>query len=299
MQKIRELTPEQERRLVEFKQEMEDVALSCEPADFETGDRIIKDLYKRAGEKEPKILHCSSLEACKVAARQHYYLFDRDVDDMGWLFNLRRQLRGHLDSSLRDNIVGFLYLRSRGELDALVRPGLSGLPSSSDNLGFFSRYYNITQCPWMALVTFVQEIGVPIDEPLKAIAAARWGLAQSIGWYMTLDGVAIVCDRPRSISFDESQRLHCETGPAVSFEDGSAAHAWHGVCVPAHWIENRENLSVKEVLAVENAERRAAGAEILGWEELPPYAYRVARMREPTDKDEERLRARIEALGLN
>jgi hypothetical protein len=74
-----------------------------------------------------------------------------------------------------------------------------------------------------------------------------------------------VSDRPLEYHIDEQNRPHCETGPFVRWADGSAFYAWHGVYVPADWIENRATLDPREVIKADNVEQRAAGAAIIGW----------------------------------
>ena len=59
------------------------------------------------------------------------------------------------------------------------------------------------------------------------------------------------------------KRLHWETGPAVD-SDVEPLYFWHGVMVPPHWIEDRTNLTPKEVLKTMNTEQRAAGVSIIG-----------------------------------
>jgi|GEM_PF-4967980 len=55
------------------------------------------------------------------------------------------------------------------------------------------------------------------------------------------------------------------SGPSHLWRDGWVLYHWHGVKVPAHWIENRETLDPNEVIRAENVEQRAAGAAIIGW----------------------------------
>lgn len=60
-------------------------------------------------------------------------------------------------------------------------------------------------------------------------------------------------------------RVHAEHGAALAFGDGWKVWCWHGVNVPGHWIEDRENLDPSEVLKTRNMEQRAAGMQIIGW----------------------------------
>ena len=74
----------------------------------------------------------------------------------------------------------------------------------------------------------------------------------------------IVSDFPEIIKVDAENRPHCEAGPSHRWRDGWSLYHWHGVRVPAHWIEDKANLDPNEVIRVQNVEQRAAGAAIVG-----------------------------------
>jgi hypothetical protein len=90
--------------------------------------------------------------------------------------------------------------------------------------------------------------------------AARHG-----GFRVMHEEFCIVCDFPEVLTVDDQNRPHNETGPSHRWRDGWSLYHWHGVTVPAHWIEGRANLQAAEVLREENVERRMAGCQILGW----------------------------------
>ena len=75
----------------------------------------------------------------------------------------------------------------------------------------------------------------------------------------------IISDRPEVLLVDGQNRPHGEDGPFCRWRDGAALYSWHGTRIPARWIEQRETLDPKEVIAHENVEMRAAGAAIVGW----------------------------------
>ncbi|QCM05138.1 hypothetical protein CFBP6626_07575 [Agrobacterium tumefaciens] len=97
-------------------------------------------------------------------------------------------------------------------------------------------------------------------------AYAHWEQAAIHGGFRVMhEEFCIVSDFPEVIKVDEQNRPHCENGPSHLWRDGWALYHWHGVKVPAHWIENRETLDPNEVIRAENVEQRAAGAAIIGW----------------------------------
>jgi hypothetical protein len=88
------------------------------------------------------------------------------------------------------------------------------------------------------------------------------------GFRVMHEDFCIVSDFPERILVDERNRPHCENGPSHRWRDGWSLYHWHGVKVPAHWIEDRANLDPNEVIKCENVEQRAAGAEIVGWPKM-------------------------------
>lgn len=75
----------------------------------------------------------------------------------------------------------------------------------------------------------------------------------------------MVCDFPERILVDDQNRPHSEDGPSHRWRDGWSLYHWHGVRVPAHWIESRATLDPVEVLRCDNVEVRMAGCQIIGW----------------------------------
>ncbi len=120
---------------------------------------------------------------------------------------------------------------------------------------------------WLAFHSAMRDIiGLRLPEYEKY---HWWEQAGIHGGFRVLhEEFCIVSDFPERILIDENNRPHCDNGPSHRWRDGWALYHWHGVRVPAHWIEDRENLHPADVLAVENVEQRAAGAAIVGWPKM-------------------------------
>ena len=74
----------------------------------------------------------------------------------------------------------------------------------------------------------------------------------------------IVSDFPEFIKVDERNLPHCEDGPSHRWRDGWSLYHWHGVAIPARWIEDKPPTAA-EALTWENMEQRRAACEIVGW----------------------------------
>ena len=79
------------------------------------------------------------------------------------------------------------------------------------------------------------------------------------------EDVCVIVDRPKTIKFDEENRLHGEDGPAIEYRDGWTVCAWHGTQIPRDWILDKDNLAPETALTWENVEQRRCAAEIIGW----------------------------------
>jgi len=88
------------------------------------------------------------------------------------------------------------------------------------------------------------------------------------GYVIFLKGFVFVCGLPREIHRDVEGRLHCETGPALSWEDGYSQYYWHGISIPRRWINEPLSITSEDFLTESNAERRRALHEILGTDRL-------------------------------
>jgi len=122
--------------------------------------------------------------------------------------------------------------------------------------------YGSHEAAWLSFYDYMQNVlGLDFGGKLDGLCA----VAKTCGWVSCYDTLAIIQDRPLHIKMDEDNRLHCENGPAILYDDGFAVYAWHGVRIPGDWITNKSSLTAKKALKWENMEQRRAACEILGW----------------------------------
>ena len=76
----------------------------------------------------------------------------------------------------------------------------------------------------------------------------------------------VVSDRPRVLLVDEQNRPHCEDGPFCEWSDGTALFAVHGTRVPEWIVMRPERITVKAILAEQNAEVRRVMLDRMGLE---------------------------------
>lgn len=90
-------------------------------------------------------------------------------------------------------------------------------------------------------------------------------LTKSCGWVWWHEDVLAISDRPRELHRDEQGRLHNQYGPSISYRDGWSLYHWHGIALPAEWIEEPGTLTAAIALSQSNVELRRAACEMLGW----------------------------------
>jgi hypothetical protein len=156
------------------------------------------------------------------------------------------------------------FYHAKSPLDA-VRVIQELDPSQTKQDIFNSMLYGAHSASWLSFYDFFYtECGV--EEAGKLLGLIE--LAKHSGWFNAYEDVVVFQDRPEVIKLDENDRLHAEFGPAVAYRDGYKIYSWHGVTIPAEWIEEKDKLSAKTALTWTNMEQRRAACEILGWAKI-------------------------------
>lgn len=110
---------------------------------------------------------------------------------------------------------------------------------------------------------FRKETDVPDIEQIDPFI----DLIRECGWCLLYDEVAIVCDRPEHIHFDDQDRLHSMDGPALGWRGGdNQIFAVHDVVVEPYVIMEPEKITVDDIESEDNAEIRRVKVEQYGQE---------------------------------
>lgn len=236
MKKITSLTDEQKARFGEWSERWIQIGLSTEPADFEAATEAALKGYKLANHGRPMVvLRMGSPYAATVGGAMAWMMLRSIFKDQVWAqvwAQVRAQVGAQVWAAVRDGYSNFGY-------DALWGTGFAAWVS------FFRDV-----CGWQD----------PILEKFEVLET----LVKSCGWTWWHQNVLAISDRPRVINRDDQNRLHCETGPSISYPDGWSLYHWHGVAIPGEWVTGSKP-SAKEALKWENMEQRRAACEIVGW----------------------------------
>ena len=115
---------------------------------------------------------------------------------------------------------------------------------------------------------------------------------ESCGYFWTLNGICFAAERPSEIHLNEDGQLHNESGPAVTYSDGSfSVWAINGVVVNEQIVLRPGSQSISEIEKESNEEIRRVQIDRFGW---PRYlqesgAKSVDGRRNDVDGTEERL----------
>ena len=125
----------------------------------------------------------------------------------------------------------------------------------------FANYGSIWDYGWCSFYSFFKDIGIVQHESFKEfLKIKQTGIYDMI----QLDGLCVVCEMPKHIHRDELNRLHCEDGYAIKWDDGYALSYWHGIKVPDKLTHFPEEINQEDIKKESNAEIRRCYQEALG-----------------------------------
>lgn len=119
----------------------------------------------------------------------------------------------------------------------------------------------IGQAGFGAWTEYWQRLNIVRDD--RAQRYVDW-LKSGVWYSLYFENAVFLCGAPDHVGRDERGRLHSSEGPAMRWDDGWSIYAWHGVRVPAKYIDTPDSLGREDLLAEKNAERRRAMMEIVG-----------------------------------
>ncbi len=263
MSKIEALTNEQESLMAVVRDEWIGFALTSDaPMDKVAAKQGIEWMYSLASLKKPEIAYAESPLACQIIANLYGNTNLRD--------NVRASVRDSVWDSVRDSVGDSVRASVRDSVRDSVWDSVwdSVRDSVGDSVWASKLEYIypiwrdvLSDAGWVAFYDYFTRIGVINHENFNQYLKY---MKSGVFYGVFLDGVAIVCGRPKHIDRDNNSRLHSENRPAVLWSDGYAQYFWHGVAVTAKIIETPEQLTKEDLIKEENAEVRRAMMEKLG-----------------------------------
>lgn len=122
--------------------------------------------------------------------------------------------------------------------------------------------YGNHDAPWLSFFDYVYNVlNIKCVEPILG----HIELAKHCGRWSPYSENIIFQDRPTVIEFDNEKRLHCDTGPALAYGDGTEVFIIHGVNVPREVVMEPEKITVEMINNERNAEIRRIMLEKYGF----------------------------------
>jgi len=245
MNRIEKLTPEQLALLPKQRDKWIKAGLSTEPANRARAEEGVRKAYRAAGLEPPRVIIWLD---SPLAGAYGQALTGMLLSELAK--RPRAQVGVQVGAQVGAQVWDQVWAQVRAQVGDQVKNWTSGLVYD---------YYAVIYSAWFQAM---HELGVE--------GMAMWDGHAAIGrnayWWWAYRDHAILTERPTELHRDPLGRLHCETGPAMSWPDGWGFHAWHGTRVPASLIE--QGWTTKEIFAEPNAEIRRCAIERMGWDEF-------------------------------
>ena len=220
-------------KLAEYRSEWTKIGLASGDADLAAATPAINRLYALLGKPSPVIWRFSSPLVAQLFLNSRAQMLDQMSAQMS--DQMRAQMSAQMIDQMRaqmiDQKLKYYYTYFWGSLDA-----------------YWIVYYKF------ALDEFsLKNISGENVEKLRLWET----LAKSCGYIYFYENFCVICDRPESV-WDEQNRLHNVSGPAIRFSDGWSIYNWHGIPVDARLIDSPESITIGEIETEANAEKRRA-----------------------------------------
>ncbi|MEV4280138.1 DUF6745 domain-containing protein [Actinoplanes xinjiangensis] len=159
-----------------------------------------------------------------------------------------------------DLIAGRLRLRLGEDLAA----AFPGDDSRAVRTPVLDAIYGQHDGTWLS--TFEAADRLCPDAGLMTGLAGLAEVARNAGWWWANEKVAVLTERPATLTRDNVGRLHRGEGAALEFPDGYGLWAWRGMPIPADLAAELPTLTINRIRSEDNAEIRRVMLEHYGYD---------------------------------
>jgi hypothetical protein len=220
----------------------------------------VENLYLASGYGTPAIEFFASPQKALKRAYSGSLFAELMLPYRGQIFAAFNTQVGDID--IRCRIATDLYFRLHLFTPRTIHCGLvniltmSGLDSTMVNSVY---YLGGQDAWWLSAIDFALSARLlTLPRDLARWFAAYEYYASMAGWMFAFADRALICDRPASVRLNTHGRLHCTTGPALAFVDGSGIYAWKGKPIPKWAIEEPHKLTPAAIRRESDVEVRLA-----------------------------------------
>ena len=262
IKRINKLTPEQIKRLPEFRDQWIARGLATGPCDRAAIEAAADEAYRCAGLAPPRIKIWLGSPAAGAIGSAALHVRDQvgaqvwaQVWDQVWA-----QVRAQVGAQVWAQVWDQVWDQVRDQVGAQVwdQVGAQVWDQVWDQVGAQVRdqvgqpVYGQHDASWLGFYAFFAEV---CDLESCNRLRGLFKLAES-GWWWPFGGAVILTERPAVLRRDAQGRLHSDDGPAMQYPDGWSIHAVHGVRVSSDIIEHPSSITVERIANESNAEVR-------------------------------------------
>ena len=249
MSKIDKLTVEQERQLVQFRDQWLRIGQATGAANMEVVTPIITRFYQQIGKPVPVTIQLSSPLMANLAINL-----------------LSDQLSAQLSVQLHDQLSDQLRAQLRAQLSDQLRAQLSDQKMEYRPTYFWGAH----DAFWIAFYQYPQRfLKADIYKDAQLALLDDWAtLAEHSLWWYPFESICFVCDRPSVYHLDTQGRLHSEAEMSMRFTDGFGFYAIHGIRVPEKVILAPDTLTAADITDEPNTEIRRVMIDRMGREKF-------------------------------
>ena len=269
-------------------------AMRTTPVDVDEITSAVHDLYAAAGLKQPRVVvvpsplvmafaygasaaiwwHLKSDNAVRNATDNAVYNATENATENATDNAVRNATDNAVRNAVRNAVYNATENATENAIYNAVRNAVDACGDLAGDLGlacsrrWYSNYHGGAYwAGYDSYLTAMRDIiGLRLTEHEKYAAWERCAIAAP--FRVLHEDFCIISDFPEILKVDDGNRPHCETGPSHRWRDGWSLYHWHGVSIPAEWIEDKKNLTAKTALTWPNIEQRRAACEIIGWDRI-------------------------------
>lgn len=269
MMPIESLSARQIDRFPEFVEKWTDIGLCTAPADRRQAERGIRDAYWSDGRAAPEIVWCGSplsmgltqeivTTRASVAKSVGKRVRDRvwsGVWDIVWN-GVWDNVRYSVWSSVQERVCE----RVRETVWNIVCNGVQARVQSGVHYSGYGQH----DAYWLGFYDYFREVCGLVEQTEKLTGLSL--IAKSAGWFLPHEHICWVSERHNVLNRDDAGRLHCETGPAISYPDGFSIWALNGVLIDETIVMRPETQTIAKIQGEQNEEIKRIRIERFGWE---------------------------------
>lgn len=266
-QPIEKLTPEQEAQLPVYADKWTKIGTCTDRADRAAAEAGMDETYAYAKLPPIRFRTWASSPPSMVLAFISSDALEKGVtlnqlETICWpsLPKLPAMSQGILDNARQQVQDFYNFLKNDNKLPKEV--------ADKDALGVFQTAlkefawqfgYGQHDANWLAFYEFFKDVCGLVEETESL--TGLWEVAKASGWYLPYtsddgkEGRVWHCERQTALHLDDRGRMHCTTGPAISFEDGTKIYYIAGVHITKpHIVESPKDITIEEIEKEPNAE---------------------------------------------